>query len=392
MRYSEIKLVESKILLNEGARIDHAEDIVFWEGSKGAVRALNSLKATEEGGHGNVTIKWDGSPAIIFGRDENGKFVLTDKSGFGAKGYDGRATDGPALFKMLMARPGARNPDKEKAEGYARFATNMKDIFDEYEKATPKNFRGYLKGDLLYFNTPEIKDNHYIFTPNIVSYEVNVTSELGRKIGQSKSGIVVHRMVNDQGAEGPVPANFQLQGTEVLLFPTVSMQEPPAIDDEDINDMKAMVARNAGLIDKMLNVSTLTQLKIKDLPTLFYNYTNSKVDTGLEDLGVDFIQWLNASKASENKKRNITQYIAQNEQAFNAMWTIVNGIMKIKDKIIKQFDSNEATVKAHIGPHGPAASDTHGEGGEGYVLAHPEGDIKLVPRQYFTRANRSVQR
>ena len=105
MRYCEINLVESKILLNEGARIDHAEDIVFWEGSKGAVRALNSLKATEEGGHGNVTIKWDGSPAIIFGRDENGKFVLTDKSGFGAKGYDGRATDGPALFKMLMASP-----------------------------------------------------------------------------------------------------------------------------------------------------------------------------------------------------------------------------------------------------------------------------------------------
>ena len=160
------------------------------------------------------------------------------------------------LYSKCLWPPRARNPDKEKAEGYARFATNMKDIFDEYDKATPKNFRGYLKGDLLYFNTPEIKDNHYIFTPNIVSYEVNVTSELGRKIGQSKSGIVVHRMVNDQGAEGPVPANFQLQGTEVLLFPSVSMQEP-ALDDEDINDMKAMVARNAGLIDRMLNVIQL---------------------------------------------------------------------------------------------------------------------------------------
>ena len=50
MRYSEIKLVESKVYLKEGARIDHAEDIIFWEGSKGAIRALESLKQMEQGG------------------------------------------------------------------------------------------------------------------------------------------------------------------------------------------------------------------------------------------------------------------------------------------------------------------------------------------------------
>ena len=77
--------------LDEGARIQHAEDVVFWEGSKGAIRAVESLKKLASGGHKDVTIKWDGSPAIIFGRDEiSGEFVLTDKSGFGAKGYDGK--------------------------------------------------------------------------------------------------------------------------------------------------------------------------------------------------------------------------------------------------------------------------------------------------------------
>ena len=53
MRYSDIKLVESKVhnvQLNEGARIDHAEDIVFWEGSRGAIRALERLKSLEQGG------------------------------------------------------------------------------------------------------------------------------------------------------------------------------------------------------------------------------------------------------------------------------------------------------------------------------------------------------
>ena len=91
MRFHEFKLTESKLFEAE-ARIQHAEDVVFWEGSKGAARAIESLKKLEQGGHNDVTIKWDGSPAVIFGRNENGEFTLTDKSGFQAKGYDGRPT------------------------------------------------------------------------------------------------------------------------------------------------------------------------------------------------------------------------------------------------------------------------------------------------------------
>ena len=53
MRFSEFK---SKLFEAE-ARIQHAEDIVFWEGAKGAARALESLRKLETGGHTNVTIK-----------------------------------------------------------------------------------------------------------------------------------------------------------------------------------------------------------------------------------------------------------------------------------------------------------------------------------------------
>ena len=65
------KLVGESVIF-EGARIDHAEDIVFWEGSRGAIRALERLKSLEQGGHTDVTVKWDGSPAIVFGRNEAG--------------------------------------------------------------------------------------------------------------------------------------------------------------------------------------------------------------------------------------------------------------------------------------------------------------------------------
>ena len=260
MRYSDIKIVENVEHLYEAdARIQHAEDLIFFQGSKGAIRTLEALKSMEQGGQENVTVKWDGSPAIIFGRNENGEFILTDKSGFTAKGYDGRAKSAEALQKMLMARPGASNPDPKKAEGYARLAVNMKDVFDEYEKAVPKDFVGYLKGDLLYFNTPEVIDNKFVFTPNIVTYRVDVNSDLGKQIAQSKTGIVVHRLMDENGQEGPVPNNMQFIGTEVLLFPSVTVQQPAEIEDEDINALKASVSKFGASIDKMLDKPTLMQ-------------------------------------------------------------------------------------------------------------------------------------
>ncbi len=57
--------------------------------------------------------------------------------------------------------------------------------------------------------------------------------------------------------------------------------------------------------------------------------------------------------------------------------------MRIKDNIINQFDSRSQIVKQSI----------NGQvGGEGYVLAHTGGDIKLVPRETFSKANRSITR
>lgn len=382
MRYRDFKLVESRVFLKEAeARIQHAEDIVFWEGSRGAIRALESLKKLEQGGHQDVTIKWDGSPAIIFGRNEDGEFILTDKSGFGAKGYDGKSKSGEELEQMFLNRSGGKNRENP---GYVAFAGNMRSIFDLYERATPQDFRGFLKGDLLYYNTPQVKNNNYTFKPNIVEYAVDVNSDLGKRIGQSKTGVVVHRYIDANGNESAVPPGIDFQGNDVLIFPSVTVQKAPQIDDEDINQLKATVAKNASAIDSLLDKTALTELKISDFAQILYTYTNSKVDTGLENLGADFFDWLSKSKLTLQKQNRIVEYIKANEAGFNALWQIVTGIMQIKDKVISQFDSHDAEVKANI--------PGHGEGGEGYVLAHPQGDIKLVPREFFTRANRAVQR
>ena len=374
-----MRFFEFKQILTEGdARIDHAEDFVIFQGSRGAAHALENLKRLEQGGHNDTTIKWDGSPAIIFGRNENGEFVFTDKSGFVKKGGVERATSGDDLARFLLNRGGGANRDKPDR---IDFASKMKDAFALYEKAMPEDFRGYFKGDLLYYNTPPIESNSFVFTPNIVTYRVNVDSELGKKITQSKSGVVLHRQLDEQGNEGPVKidSNTFFIGNDVLAIPPVTVSKAPKVVDNDIKNLQATVSKNAGAIDKLLAKDVLAELKLTDFDKILYLYVNQT------NMQKDFFEWLKTSKVSQPKQQRIIDHIGGNKQGFDALWEIASSIQTVKNDIIKQFDNHDADVKASIG---------NNAGGEGYVIAHPQGDIKLVNRGEggFTQANRAVQR
>ena len=60
-------------------------------------------------------------------------------------------------------------------------------------------------------------------------------------------------------------------------------------------------------------------------------------------------------------------------------------LLQSNDNIISQFESQGGVIQQRITGHTTNS-------GEGYVLAHPEGDIKLVPRATFSAANRAVAR
>ena len=382
MRFFEFYQSNS-IPLMEGARIQHAEDIVFWEGSKGATRAIEALKNLEQGGHTDVTVKWDGSPAIIFGRNEKGEFVLTDKSGFSAKGYDGKSTSAKDLEKMILNRKLSKGIEPE--DSYRQFAGSMRDIFDGYEKATPRDHVGYFKGDLLYYNTPLLVKGKFTFKPNIVTYIVDAKSVLGMQIARSKSAVVIHNEIDINGDETSLkidPETF-FKGNEVLVMPPVTAQEAPQVDDTEIKKLQALTSKNAAAIDSLLDKNTLASMKITDFPNILYTYVNSKVDTGMENLGTDFLDWLSTSKVSQNKKAKIAEYVGKQQAGFAAIWQIVTGIQNVKHDIINQLEAQDVPVKAYINDN---------PGGEGFVMAHPEGAIKLVDRGGFTAANRAVER
>jgi hypothetical protein len=223
-----------------------------------------------------------------------------------------------------------------------------------------------------------------VFKPNVVEYAVDVNSDLGKRIGESKTGVVIHRQMDLEGNESEVKDGDIFQGSEVLVVPPVSVEKPAEVESSQTEELEQVINENASGLDELLNQDTLTQNKMKDFPNILYAYTNSKVDTGMEDLGKDFGAWLERQpRISERKKQNVKEYISQHESAFSALWRVVSAIMTVKNQIIDQFDAQSTSVKQSMAGE---------KGGEGYVLAHPEGDIKLVPRQTFSRINRAVER
>jgi hypothetical protein len=366
-------IVEDATLFETTGHINHLEDLVMFEGPQGLLKSIDILKHVATGdGHNQISVKWDGSPAIIFGRDDNGQFVLTDKSGFAAKGYDGKAKSAQELKQVLVNRKPTMDASRKK------FVGNMMDIFDEYEKATPDNFRGYMKGDLMYYNTPPLENGAYVFKPNVVQYEVDPKSEIGRRIGQSKTGVVIHQYIGNQ-FNSTEEAVKQMQGNEVFAIPPVIVRPPGKINIAPLDKMAAFAKQHSNDFANLFNPQNLKGMA--DFPNMLYTYINNKVDTGLENLGSDFVEWLNTRNVSDRKRTNITNYVKQNQKTFNALWKIITGIMKMKDSLIHQFDSQANNVKQTINGQ---------PGGEGYVINYNGELVKLVSRHSFSAANRAA--
>ena len=380
-----MKLVEFKTItgrcdiLLEDARIHHLEDFVLWNGSQGARQALDALSNINKNLK-SVTIKWDGAVGVIFGRNPNGEFIFTDKAGFVAKGYDGRATNPDDLGAMIQGRA----KDVSKAEDYKIFADKMKSVFPVVESATPEDLEGYYKADILYFQQPELKDNRYRFKPNVVTYSVTADSALGKKIARSEVAIVIHSKINEQGVTQPLPEDLGFRGSRLLVMPPVTVSEPVTVDNTQLDQVKTLLNQYSRDIDSVLDRNKLSAMKVSDFAQILYTYVNSKVLKGESDLGRDFVKWLTTTSAvSRNKQGKIVDYIKQEIKGFNALWKVFVGIQAAKDAVISQLDSQGADVTASINDQ---------PGGEGYVIQTAQGPIKLVNRAGFSRQNFQLNR
>jgi hypothetical protein len=86
--YNKITSINTVITEDKG-HLDHPEDLIFLRGVEGANQAVQAMADTVAKPE-KVTIKWDGYPALIFGRNSNGKFSIMDKHMFNKKDGTGK--------------------------------------------------------------------------------------------------------------------------------------------------------------------------------------------------------------------------------------------------------------------------------------------------------------
>ena len=169
----------------KNTHLEHLEDDIFNQGYAGAKNSINFLKSLEDmltTGHGGsntkVTVKWDGAPAIICGKEpQTGFFFVGTKSVFN------------------KTTPKICYNEENIDYHYPTGAINsiLKKCLNELSKLP---IEGIIQGDLLYTSTPtKIRmcgKPCYRFKPNTITYCVEAETDIGRKVGVSDMGIVFH--------------------------------------------------------------------------------------------------------------------------------------------------------------------------------------------------------
>jgi len=335
--------------------IEHLEDLVFRRGTQGIRDALAIVQHSTQQ-PSTVTAKWDGKPAVIFGRKPaTGEFVLTDGSGFEAKGYDGLATSPRMMAQIQSTRSGDRT---ELIQIYAT-------LFPMLEAALPPNFRGYVKGDLLYMQTPPVIAGNYVFRPNTVEYKIPAKSTLGQRIGNSTVGIAIHSMYADAGDERQPLSGVRFNEVPGLLLEKPASPRQLQSETTAEKQLKQLIKTDGKNIDTLFNPAELRSHKITDLAKLCVDYINTKVGTPLnkQTLLPEFGEWLQ-TRVTPQKFRNIVEYLnspTSNTPALAAAFTAFILLHDLKMHLLQQ-------------------ADTEHPGQEGWVMATPVGYAKAVNR------------
>lgn len=385
MKLSHLFETSKITLLEVKARIEHPEDLIWDSGSAGARQALHIL-AQSAARPEHVSVKWDGSPALVAGWLGD-KFMLTDKAGFSAKGYNGLTTSAQELEAMILNRK-IKLDTPEARESRQSYARKIAKLYPLLKKVIPPHMQGFVQGDLLWTETPDRSDGDYVFQPNKIKYEVPISSPLGEQMARSKVGIVFHSRLDSQEDHEPSalrnPTQQGILSTpDVVVMPhemnfTYSFQ----LNDSLKRAVEQMLTSKGAQLDEFFNSTKLAEKQIKGLPMVMKSFLAHKAGEGDADMsraGAEFLNYLDMpkSKVSEKAKQNMLEWIKSHEAGYETIWQLVALIQSLKLDLKAQMDdvaSNE--VKASLG-------DLPGH--EGFVSVTPSGTIKLVNRSQFMK-------
>jgi len=352
--------------------LDHPEDLIFLDGVSGANNAINSVVNTAKNPK-TVTIKWDGYPALIFGRGVNKKFSIMDKHMFNKRDLSGRQVFSPEQFVQYDS---ARGVDR------AGLHQLIENIWIDLEKADKG--LGYYWGDVLFFSPLQEKNGLYTFraNPNGITYTVEADSEMGQFLKGKKAGVVVHQYIepNAESTDQAIPLNGTIgklkNNSGVAIVPAKMPITPKLkIDNNLINQAKSEVAKYGNDVDRLL--ATAPQAR-NSFVQLFTTYINKKIVEGnLSNLVKGFYDYFNSRPMTEPMRKKLTQHLQENQKGVLGAFAIWIALYNLKMSLVTQL--NRAAEASPVKGYLQSGQQTQ----EGFVSQ----GLKFVDRMGFSRQN-----
>lgn len=365
--------------------IHHPEDRPLLHGKKGFEHAMGALhQASEHIAQGkkdtNMTMKYDGSPAIVFGHDpKTKKFFVASKSAFNKN-------------PKINYTP----EDVDLNHGHAPgLAEKLKDALTHLKKVAPKE--GVFQGDLMFSGKDVVHNPNgsASFTPNTITYSAHGTE--AQHVKKAKVGVVVHTQYNgrnlaDMKASPQITHKFK-------AHPDV--WHKPAIHDTSITNYapkdqlkfkKHMEAaqniHNEG--GKHMYAATEQHHGEGGHLATYINQTVRNVakptTQGLQQHIMDKAQIVQsrlktAAKAKEKQQAAQAEvnYIQKNKEHYDNLLKMHQHLSAAKNVLVHTLNQHPGTLSHHID-----GKETHPEG---YVVTHKNEPTKLVDRAEFSRAN-----
>ena len=391
------------LIEDRNTHLEHLEDEIINNGTKGAKTAIEFLKSIKQmlqGGEGGsqISVKWDGAPAIFCGiNPENGKFFVATKS----------------LFNVTPKINYTNADIKRNHSGV--LADKLIAALKHFSKL---GIKGILQGDLLFTSgdkkTAKVdgKDS-IVFTPNTITYAVPkaggmLGSSLYKRINSAKIGIIFHTSYSGKTIKG-LSATFgastsSLSKSKAVFFddatykqtnPGFTRTEEIAFDN--ILRMAEGSAYKAGaFIDKIKKDKGPLSLGVQ-LKTFFNTYirqgtpiTNSKALSN--NFEVYFIQKLQKEidskktpaakqKYEEIKEVGMKILRADREGLYFAIATYIT-FQSAKTVLMNKLNNIQSIGSFLRTKNGYKVTNP-----EGYVAIKKSGAVKLVDRLEFSRAN-----
>jgi hypothetical protein len=385
----------------KNTHMTHIEDMVIDGGVQGARAAIFALRDLRDmlAGHTNdtkqVTVKWDGAPAVFAGIDpSDGKFFVAKKGIFNKN---------PMVYKSVK---------EVKADTSGDLAAKLTIAFQELSKLGIK--KGVYQGDIM-FTKKDLKNEtidgvkYVTFHPNTIVYAIPV--EAAKEIKAAKIGVVWHTYYQGATFE-KMSASF---GVSVAAFKKVRSVWQKSANFPDISGLATLSKKetdeitkhisNAGKLFQKIASSTLNDVATNPDINLFINtFRNTKVRAQSEISNTsshveELIKWIHdrydneieklKSQAGKDRKNNakidaLNWFSDSNKKNLISMFDMQNELVHAKRKLLTHLDSMDS-INTFI----KTKDGFRVTGAEGYVaIDHlTNGAVKIVDRMEFSYNN-----